>query len=997
MCRLPARLTTLISVLFIFATTTTVEAQTTYFPAQGVFNGFLSQMNVVECDNGNSQAVNMTLRMRRSDGVELAVQAVTIEASGSQHIILNGLANIVDSLGIYDLELPPGEAFLGDKINCRTSFYRPTIPGSFKTFEYAYALPVRNPQVGSLAGIYNSFDPAGLSATTFNWLSVINFDKTGFDAVVDIYDIAGTVIRQVNIDNLPAGGRMDIPLGHTEGQVTGLYRIRPTDVSHSYDATVIRYNPNAFGGFNFAFPLRALPGTCSSEPLLASTMGNGLTNNWLEMANVNDFSIAVTVEVRDRFGVLLHSERRTIPPFGQSHMYLSSLIDPNKLGNVGSARVICDDPTDKLIIQSTLYGHLPTATGQLSPVEWAYSTQAAGASAAGKNASISAPVNTFVGMANWLKLADSSLQPADIHFTAFNQAGNAVASGTNFLSGGGTIDIGAHAMLPPDQIGSIQTTTDSDTAAYRGEILRVLSRIDGQIGNIMSIPAIVQQNGVTGVGGLGFRGDPQSLAPYRELLTQDEASHLVHRAAFGGNLAESNRVRNEGLRAAVNRLSTVVDTPVIDAEAWNWIDGDSSPESNPSTRWEGVRRTWLYHIRYSPNGLREKMALVLHDLFATSCRVINGSTGERERCWEHVQLLRSHAFGNFRSLLQSMTVDYGMLVWLNNNLNQKEQPDENYAREHWELFSTGEPFKEGGRYPRYTDEDVKEAARAFTGWTTLNVGGVPSAVFVQDRHDQGVKTLWSGTPYEVSGNFNYEDITNLTLDRRPEPAQFIARRIFVAFVHDHPSRQVVNQLAEILKENNFELLPLLRTILRSEAFFSPDARFQRIKNPVQYLVGFLKRTDMHYRLDRLDSALCGMGMCITDPPDVNGWPGNKHKEAAETDFFLAWTPQYANNITEVFRRRSDFNSSEGNPNDFELRLPHPLASGEEVVDHLVAMLNVPITQEERTEFINYMNTAYNSSLEPFEREFDPTSSTHVREKVSGLLWILSQHEQYVTH
>ena len=979
----------LVAASFFIAAPPVAFGQTTYFPARGIYNGYLQQTNILECDNSGSLPVDVTVRLISNSGVQVGQLPFRVEAFGTRHIILNELAAITDSYGTYSLTIPVSQRLLGDSLNCRTAFYRNSVRAG-KSFEYAYVLPVQNPQLGVLAGMYNSFDPGASGTLTYNWLSVINMDPAAFSADVAIYATDGTLQDQIPVRNLAPGARVDIPLGHQRGQNTGLYVVRPNKSTQLYDSMLIRYNSAQSGGFNFAFPLRAIPGSCNGEPLLASTMGNGLTDNWLEMANASNQALNVRVEVRDRTGSLIHTEQRAIGSYGQNHLFLSSLIDPSRTGNVGSVRVLCSDPKDRLVVQSSFYGHVAASPG----VEWAYSTQSRGTSPAGPNAQLNAPVNTFVGMANWLKLADVSLAPSTVGFNVYNAAGQVTASGSNLLGGGATADVGVHAMLPANQVGLIATNSATPSARYNGEILRVLARSDGQIGTIVSIPAIVKQLGIPGTAGTGFRGDPQSLAPYREQLTTEESALLLSRATFGGSPSEIQRVSRDGLAATVTRLSTVVPETALDATAQNWFDGDEEPETDPYFQWYGIRRWWVHLIRYTQNPLKERMALILHDLFATSCRVIDNGSDEIEKCRIHVDLLRRESFGNFRRLLKSMTTDYAMLVWLSNNMNRKEQPNENYAREHWELFSIGEAVKEGGRYLRYTDEDIKEAARAFTGWTTEYINRTPQSVYVPGEHDEGIKTLWRGTPYEVSGNFDYASITDLTLDRRPESAQFVARRIFNALVHDHPNQQLIEQMANLLRSNNYELLPLVRTILRSEAMFSADARQTRVKDPISFAVGFLRRTGLQYRIDRLEDTLGDMGMRVTDPPDVNGWPGNKYLEADQTDFFLAWAPQYANAITDILRRSVDFTDGS---NNFARFLPTPTATGDEVVDYLTALMDVQPTADERASYIQYMNTRLNSSgvLQP--RTFNPASTTSVREKVAGMLWILSQHEQYITY
>ena len=981
-------------------------AQTTYYPAKGFYNGFLNQINIVECDNNNDTSLDLGITVTNSFGEQLSSESYSIAASGSRHIILNDVASITDTYGTYTLNLSTTQTALGDKLNCRTSFYRPSADGT-KTFEYAYVVPVQNAQVGVLGGIYNSMDPGNSGVVTENWLSIINFSTQAMSGNVNIYAGDGTVSETVAINALAPGGRQDIPLGHPNGNITGLYQIIPDDPSLTYEAFVVRYNPNdETNGFRFAFPLRALRGACSGEPLLASTMGNGLTDNWLEIANISPLTINATITVKDRAGATLHSETRGIPAFGQSNLYLSSIIDPSNVGNVGTATVTCEDKNDELVIQSTFYGKTSTNSG----IEWAYSTQARDASLVTTNSFMSVPVNTYASMSNWLKLADSSQSETLANFTVHNQAGEVVANGDSTLSAGGTVDIGIHEMSGADSVGSVSVNSATETSSFSGEMLRVLPRNDGGVGNIVSIPGIVQQSGenaVTSFGDTGksFVGDPQSLAPYKDKLTHAEASHFLEKAAIGGTFDELNQLKNVGLSAMIDELLTVKEQNQVFQDAIRHLDGQPENEfqGEESITWPGVQMYWLHQLANTKNPLQEKMALTLHDLFATSCSVVAGDFFKERYCRNHADLVRSESLGNFRRLLLNMTTDFTMLIWLNNNLNVKQAPDENYAREHWELFSTGEPSKEGGKFPIYTDKDVAEAARAFTGWTNVRAeNGTESVQFISDNHDNAEKVLWEGTPYETRGNFTAADITNLTLNNRPEAARFVARRVFVSLVHDSPSPGLINQLATILKNNDWELKPLIRVILNSEAMFSRDAHESRLKDPISYLVGFLRRSGMRYDTQRLRVALTNMGFTVTGPPDVNGWPGNKFQEADTTTYWFAWSAQYSSATMEVMRwLRVDFKDDNGvSVYDWTDFLPSPTARSTEVVDYWLTRLGIEATPEQRSQYIEYMDTIYNPFIGPDivvqDQPFDPADSRSREYKMPGVLWLITQHESYRT-
>ena len=991
------------SVLFVFLYVLPAAAQTTYYPAAGPWNGFFNQTVISECDNGNSRAVDLALHMVTSAGEDRGTVGVTVSAYGSAHTILNDLANISNNHGVYTLTLAPGQESLGDKLNCRTLFYRPAAAGAAKVFDYVYSLAVQNAQSGRLSGVYNSLDPAGGDNISYNWLSLVNFDTTPFTATVKVYAGGGALDYEVPVTNLAPGARQDIPLGHPKGQVTGLWVVNPQDNSKRYDATLIRYNAAVNGHLNFAFPLRGTSGSCTGNPVLASTMGNGWTKNWLEIANANDIGIAVTVEVRDRNGVMVHTEKPTVPPKGQYHVFLSDKIDPNHLGNVGSARVLCDDPTDKLIIQSTFYGSVPGSF----PTEWAYSTQELGRLPVSSQAEITAPVNTYVGMANWFKFADSSLSNTGLAFTVFNQAGGTAAQGDQFLPGGGTSDLGVHAMVPADRIGSVRVSSATVGAAYSGEMLRVLSRNDGQIGNIVSIPGIVTQNGISDG---SFRGNPQSLAQYRDRLSTLEADRLLTTTSFGGSPTQVSQVVTDGLDATVNRLTVFTpEPPALNAAAEDELD-TQVPGGDNQVRHAGVRRWWLTYLYKSPNPLKERMAMFWHDRFASSCRGI-GDGLEMKKCVDHVNLLRREALGNYRRLLKEMTVDYLMLTWLNGNKNVRQNPDENYAREIMELFSLGERshYGRGLRYPLYEEtKEIREFARSLTGYTTQFVndqfGQQYVVTYVLDRHDTAPKTVWAGTPYEITGSFSPLDVPDVILNQRPrDVGRYLSGALFTSFCHDHPSEQLKAQMADILISSDWELWPLIRRILKSEACFSADAYKSRMLDPLTQALGFLKRTGIPMRVSRIQDNLPNMGFDITNPPDVFGWKiGYREAGNAETTFWNAFPVEYGNFITNALRNHeSDFTTPDTRF-DFCSLNPHSRARSDEVVDALAIRLGLALTPTERDTYIHYMDYEPNGTLpngDPADRPnlYDARVASQCRTKIGGVLWLMSVNPRNLTY
>jgi uncharacterized protein (DUF1800 family) len=232
-------------------------------------------------------------------------------------------------------------------------------------------------------------------------------------------------------------------------------------------------------------------------------------------------------------------------------------------------------------------------------------------------------------------------------------------------------------------------------------------------------------------------------------------------------------------------------------------------------------------------------------------------------------LLRQHALGKFEPFLQAMSKDPAMLAWLDSNSNIKGRPNENYARELMELFSLG--------VGNYTEKDIREAARAFTGWGTNGDDYEFNPYF----HDNGIKTVLGQT-----GNFNGDDIVRIVL-KRPVAARFLVRKLYRDFVSEQqvPPDSLIEPLADSFRKSDYDIAQLMRTMLSSRHFFSDYAFRQRIKSPVEYVLGSVRavypdhkkgdpnRGDLPPRL--LVSRIDAMGQPLFAPPNVKGWRGGE--------------------------------------------------------------------------------------------------------------------------
>jgi hypothetical protein len=270
---------------------------------------------------------------------------------------------------------------------------------------------------------------------------------------------------------------------------------------------------------------------------------------------------------------------------------------------------------------------------------------------------------------------------------------------------------------------------------------------------------------------------------------------------------------------------------------------------------EKLQGWWLYRMLYTPHPLLERTTLFWHDHFATSVAKV----GKPPLMYQQNTLLRRHALGHFPALLLEISRNPAMIVWLDSNKNVKGAPNENYARELMELFSLG--------IGNYTEQDIREAARAFTGW---NYTG-DQYVFNAAQHDDEPKTVFGQT-----GQFNGDDIVGLVLDQ-PAAAKFIVRKLYGEFISESqpPPDALIEPLAEQLRKSDYDIAACLRTMLRSQLFYSEHAYRQRIKSPVEYVIGLLKTFDARVPVEQLAAAMDGLGQSLFAPPNVKGWDGGK--------------------------------------------------------------------------------------------------------------------------
>jgi len=349
----------------------------------------------------------------------------------------------------------------------------------------------------------------------------------------------------------------------------------------------------------------------------------------------------------------------------------------------------------------------------------------------------------------------------------------------------------------------------------------------------------------------------------------DDARHLLARTGFGATSAELARFAVLDREDAIERLLGEVRTQAQSAPP-PFDDHDPFPSAaNPLTpeqrrafvreqaeNTQALRGWWVGEMVTTPSPLTERMTLFWHNHFVSSQQKVRPA----RLMYAQNATFRRYALGDFRALLHAAAREPAMVLYLDSAQNRKGAPNENFAREVMELFTLGEG--------QYTEQDVKEAARAFTGWSYDRA----SDAFVERPrlHDDGEKIVFGRR-----GRFDGDDVLDLIL-ARPETSRFIVGKLWREFVSPDPDPVTVGRIASDFRASGYDLKVALRGLLRAPAFWAQDNRGTLVKGPVELVVGTLRTLDL-----RPDSgtpfavAAIGMSQALFAPPNVKGWPGGE--------------------------------------------------------------------------------------------------------------------------
>jgi uncharacterized protein (DUF1800 family) len=473
------------------------------------------------------------------------------------------------------------------------------------------------------------------------------------------------------------------------------------------------------------------------------------------------------------------------------------------------------------------------------------------------------------------------------------------------------------------------------------------------------------------------------IAPYTSQWTSNEVVHLLKRTMFGAKLADVNHFLGKPMSDAVDELlnpltalpnppvkeydgATGVTTPDNDVAAGTtWVNNVNNDGTIQSRRRASLKKWWMGCLINQDRSIREKMTIFWHNHFATEA----ADVGNANFLYKHIELLRTKSLGNFKQLVRDITLDPAMLIYLNGRLNTASAPDENYARELQELFCIGKE-----NTPNYTEDDVKAAARVLTGWRVNNTIDTFPSYFTSSRHDSNSKqfssfygnTVIAGRSGTTAGDLEIDDLLNMIFQKNVAVSTFIVKKLYRFFVYaeiDAATEQnVIAPLALQLRTGNWEIKPVLATLLKSEHFYDVVNQGAQIKSTLDHMVGLCREWNIVFP-DSVTSFTDAYGMWnyvlnfaataqqnLGDPPSVAGWPAYYQVP----QFYELWINSDSlpkrNQFSDVLIGNGYTRSGKKIVIDavaFTQTLPNPGDPNQLIADVLYLLYRIPLSQQSR--------------------------------------------------
>jgi len=481
--------------------------------------------------------------------------------------------------------------------------------------------------------------------------------------------------------------------------------------------------------------------------------------------------------------------------------------------------------------------------------------------------------------------------------------------------------------------------------------------------------------------GLSIRGNrAYSFDPEQRALTDDDLRHFLLRTHFGVKASELAAVEAAGLAAYLDDALTMQSGTALETAAFQELVNATDPPGYAGLFPNGnqLSRYWIRMMVDTDRPMQEALAFFWHDHMPVAWDVLGG--GYTHFMTNHINLYRHSATGNFRDFLLDMSLDPAMLIYLSGYQNNRFAPNENFAREFWELFTLG---VDNG----YTQADIVQAAKAFTGQRLRyeTASGLYYFQFDPNLHDSGSKTFLGVTIPGQNLTHDYAAVVDATLANRPV-AEFMTKKIFEYFCYENPPESLVTTMADSLRDGGWELKPFFKSLFLSEAFLSNRSREPRVKSALEFSVGFVRSTGLKLTVPSTDFYLSLLGHRPGLPPTVNGWPLGTLWYSADA---------MVNRTNMAFSVVNDTNRQRTAGIEVAAILP-PVAQRTDaaVLDTLEDLLRLGLSDAERTTLLTYLNTTRQSNGTIVASPFDGSSQAQLDERVRGLIYVLAQHPSF---
>jgi hypothetical protein len=476
-----------------------------------------------------------------------------------------------------------------------------------------------------------------------------------------------------------------------------------------------------------------------------------------------------------------------------------------------------------------------------------------------------------------------------------------------------------------------------------------------------------------------------SFAAEARTLTDDDLRYFLGRTHFGVKASELASVKSMGLAAYVDDMLDFRSGTAVEASAFAELVNPTDPPNLQGGFPNGyqISRWWERIMIETDRPFQECMAFFWHDHMPCSWEVLGGGYTHFEV--NYVNLLRHQGSGNLRDLLLAMARDEGMLIYLSGYTNNRYTPNENFAREFWELFTLG---VDNG----YTQQDILQAAKAFTGYQIRYNGttGQYYMAFTPSLHDPNSKTFLGTTIPGQNVTDDYASVVDTTL-ANGSVAEYLTKKIFEYFCYEDPPQSLVDAMAAVLRapggaDNPWDLKPFLKSLFTSEAFLSRRSQATRVKSPVEYTVGLIRSTGLKIRYSDMDAYLAVLGHEPGYPPTVNGWP-------LGTLWYAASAMINRTNLTYTIVNDTARQAAQG-INVASILPPVAQRTDAAVLTTLEDLFRVDLTASEEAELITYLNTVRQANGSVVPSAFDGSSQAQLDERVRGLIYILATHPSF---